>query len=358
MTPYVQQRVGIVVAAYNAESYLAESLRSVIAQTFDRWECVIVDDGSTDGTASVARAFSDADGRFRLVEQTNQGTPTARNNGLAVLADAVTSVAFLDADDTWLPDALETLTAALDDHAEAVGVYGLAEYLDSEGRPLAPGRHPAGQRARRRMGRFDLVDLPTADPYTFESLIISGTMWPTAIGLHRRAAVDRVGGFDPHLRQVQDWDLYLRMSRSGPFVPVDHQVAWYRQHATNVTHRSDRVAFYSLQVRRKAFDSGEDTHAQHVLSRRVWRRLVFRWTVWTAEAGLRHLRRWQLGSAAAALLAVVRFLPTLIVGRPSRPERQLASTIARYVSGRAFNPRIPPSPESAPAGPPAGGPGG
>lgn len=337
-------RVGVVVAAYNAAPFITESLQSVVDQTVSDWECVVVDDGSTDATADRAREFAATDSRFRLVEQPNLGTPTARNNGLAELSDDVTSVTFLDADDTWLPDALETLTAALAAHGDAVGVYGLAEYSDAEGRPFSPGRHPAGQRARRRMGRFDLEDLPTAAPYTFESLIVSGTMWPTAIGLHRREVVDRVGGFDPALRQVQDWDLYLRMSRSGPFEPVDRQVAWYRQHSTNVTHRSDRVAFYSLQVRRKAFDSGEDTHAQHVLSRRVWRRLVLRWSVWTAQAAAAHLRHREPAQAAEALLAVGRFVPTLVAGRPHRPDRRLAATIARYVSERAFNPRVSPDP--------------
>ena len=103
-------RIGIVTPAFNVAPYIGDTIRSVLDQTHRDWTMVVVDDGSTDGTASVVQAFSDP--RLKLISQTNAGVSAARNCGAAALQDC-DSVLFLDGDDTLAPFALATLAAAL-----------------------------------------------------------------------------------------------------------------------------------------------------------------------------------------------------------------------------------------------------
>ncbi len=107
-------RLSIVVPVYNVELYLDECLESIAAQTFDDFEVVIVDDGSTDASAVIAKNFAERDQRFRVVLQKNAGLGAARNVGFRHLAEGTEYVAFVDSDDTMPPYAYEKLIAALD----------------------------------------------------------------------------------------------------------------------------------------------------------------------------------------------------------------------------------------------------
>src|ERR1039458_9631138 len=104
-------RVGMLAHAWNVGPWIADAIRSVIAQTHTNWRMVVVDDGSTDATASLAAGFPDD--RLTLPRQANAGVSTARNRGLAALDASADAVLFLDADDWLAPDALARLVAAL-----------------------------------------------------------------------------------------------------------------------------------------------------------------------------------------------------------------------------------------------------
>src|SRR5215204_696893 len=107
----MQHLVSVIMPAYNAGRYIAESVRSVQAQTFGGWELVVVDDGSADDTGEVVRRFAAADARVRYVRRPNGGQAAARNTGLAEARAPF--VAFLDADDLWLPEKLEAQLAVM-----------------------------------------------------------------------------------------------------------------------------------------------------------------------------------------------------------------------------------------------------
>ncbi|MEZ0089295.1 glycosyltransferase family 2 protein [Streptacidiphilus sp. EB129] len=107
-------RLSVVVPIYNVESYLQECLDSIAAQTFDALECVMVDDGSTDGSAAIAEAYAEADPRFRLVRQENQGLGAARNTGWRHVGEGTEYLAFVDSDDVLPPKAYELMIASLD----------------------------------------------------------------------------------------------------------------------------------------------------------------------------------------------------------------------------------------------------
>ncbi len=119
--------VSVVIPLYNKGPYIARALNSVLAQTFQDFEVIVVDDGSTDDGAAVVRGFDDP--RIRLIQQENQGVSAARNRGIE--AARAELVAFLDADDEWLPRFLETIMCLRRKFPEA-GVYGTAYHIMAE----------------------------------------------------------------------------------------------------------------------------------------------------------------------------------------------------------------------------------
>jgi glycosyltransferase involved in cell wall biosynthesis len=254
----------VVIAAYQAERYLDAALASVRSSELGSWECVVVDDGSTDGTAAVVAAHAGEDGRVRLVRQPNGGVSAARNRGLAELSPEVEWVNFLDSDDLLVPDGLVTLMGVAAQRPDAVGVSGWAELIDDAGEPVDPGAHRRVQTTRRRHRglRVEMLD-PEADA-TFASLAIHGTIWPPATAVLRRSVIDAVGGFDPALRSQEDWDLTLRMARHGPIAAVDRQVAWYRRHEANATRDLGRYLRTSAAVRAKTWRDPANTRAQKI----------------------------------------------------------------------------------------------
>lgn len=296
--------VGIVVPAYDVERWIGETLRSIQDQTFGDWCCVVVDDGSHDRTAEVVRAVAADDPRIRLVRQPNGGLPAALNTGLAALPTCGYA-AFIDGDDVWLPQALETLVAALDRRQDAVGAYGLAEYIDEEGEPLHPGLHPERQRWRREIRGRRLVRQPVAADATFATMAVVGPIWPPAVALHRMEAVRAVGGFDTFHRAVGDWDLYLRLSRSGPYVAVDEQVAGYRRRGANMTCHHDDIMFECDQVRRRAWESADNTADQRRDVLWAWRRLEARQVLVLGRHAVRSCSRRCWSSAAEAAVGVL-----------------------------------------------------
>ncbi|MDH6144966.1 MULTISPECIES: glycosyltransferase family 2 protein [Kitasatospora] len=108
-------RLSVVVPVYNVERYLEECLDSIAAQTFADFECVMVDDGSTDSSAAIAEAYAAKDARFRLVRQQNKGLGAARNTGWRNLAEGTEYLTFVDSDDTLPPHAYQLMISTLDE---------------------------------------------------------------------------------------------------------------------------------------------------------------------------------------------------------------------------------------------------
>lgn len=129
-------KVTVVIPLYNTERFIADALESVLAQTFTDWECVVVNDGSTDRSAEIVARYVEQDPRIRLVHQPNQGVCAARNTGAAHASPDSEYLFFLDADDMLEPEALERLVAYLEAHPE-VGLVGCQfTRIDAEGKPM------------------------------------------------------------------------------------------------------------------------------------------------------------------------------------------------------------------------------
>jgi glycosyltransferase involved in cell wall biosynthesis len=201
-------RVSVLIPAYNAERHLGRALESVAAQTYADWEAIVVDDGSTDATSSIAQGFPDE----RIVSArspVNQGLAATRNLALARAQGDL--VALLDSDDAWLPTYLEEQVALHD--ATGAAIVCCDAYLERDGHRL-PERY--GDRFGRPSDHVDVVELVRTNPI-FISVVLT------------RSVVDEVGRFDERLRSVEDLDLWLRIVERG------YRVA-YNPHALVVYH--------------------------------------------------------------------------------------------------------------------------
>lgn len=312
--------VGVVMAAHNTGLFIEVALRSLMQQSYQQWHCVVVDDGSTDDTAAVVGRLAAAEPRVTLVQQANTGISGARNAGLTAMPVAPTFLHFLDSDDWLAQDALAVLVAAALARPDAVGVYGLAELADEAGEALMPGFHVSRQQDRRRTRGWRTEPLATDADSTFADLVMYNPVWPAAVGLHRRSIVEAAGRFDSSLSEQEDWDLFLRMSRSGPFAPVPEIVAHYRRHGSNLTGNALRNHLSRERVIRRAFRDPENTRTHRALLVRASRRLRLA----NAKVGTSALRgavatrRW--ATAGRAVLGIGWTLLTVIPSRPPAPQ--------------------------------------
>jgi glycosyltransferase involved in cell wall biosynthesis len=174
--------VSVVVPVYNGERFLGEALDSVLAQDYEPLELIVVDDGSTDASATVAESHG-----VRVLKQNNRGVAAARN--AALQASAGELIAFLDQDDLWLPEKLETQVSFLLEHAEVGLVYSHAELLVEQGARLPGWLHGYTDRA-----------MPGYLPSTL---------------LSRRAVFEAVGPFDSSYTVGSDSDWLLRVKDAG-----------------------------------------------------------------------------------------------------------------------------------------------
>ncbi|MFV1987405.1 MAG: glycosyltransferase [Gemmatimonadota bacterium] len=198
--------VSVVIPARNAAATIGATLDSIRAQTFDRWEVVVVDDGSTDDTASIVEEVVSADPRFRLLSQPPIGVSAARNR--AIEAARFPWLLFLDADDTVAPGLLEAATdrVAADVRLDLVHVGWATRFPDGAVHVQAP---------------------PAAGEDLFTRAVHS-CPFPIHTAIVRRDLVREVGSFDTTLKTSEDWDLWIRCGRAGAQVAyVDEVLSLY-----------------------------------------------------------------------------------------------------------------------------------
>jgi peptidoglycan/xylan/chitin deacetylase (PgdA/CDA1 family) len=222
-------RISVVVPAHDAAATLPEALDSLLAQTYEDWEAVVVDDGSTDATVAVAERYAGRDSRIRVVRRAQGGASAARNTGVAAARGEW--LLLLDADDWLLPHALRTLVDVAGAHEGADAAFGLATRVRASGDAVVD----------EFGGRDNLFRT-------------AGRTCPFAIhgGIVRRSLVERVGGFDVSLRTCGDWDLWQRVIRAGARIAlVDEVVAAYRLRPHSLSLDARQVLRDGLEVIRR-----------------------------------------------------------------------------------------------------------
>jgi glycosyltransferase involved in cell wall biosynthesis len=242
--------IGIIVPVYNGARYLKATLQSVVAQSHAQWRLLIVDDGSTDDSTSIAESFAHDD-RVRVIRQPNAGVSAARNRGFAELGADITHVVFLDADDVWEPDALQTLWTAALQSPYAPAVYGLARAITADGLVVDDQSLERFQRDRRGVTPRGLVLRGPDEPTDFAVEVYHDVIATLGTVLFRRAALQQSGLFDTTLRCWEDWDLFLRICLIGPMMFHDRLVLGKRGHDTNLSGDQGAMIDGARRVRRK-----------------------------------------------------------------------------------------------------------
>lgn len=216
--------VSIVIPAYNAERFIGGTLNSALAQTYRRLEILVVDDGSTDGTAGIVRAMAALDNRVRLLSQGNAGVAAARNRGLREARGEF--FAPLDADDLWHPRKielqLETFRTADPDVAL---VYSWSSIIDEEGRVR-------GQ-----------VSTARPEGHVLPDLVAHNFIGNGSVPLVRTAVARSVGGYDESLRRCEDHKFHLAIAEQWAFAVVPKILVGYR-------HTNDSLSMNVERLRR------------------------------------------------------------------------------------------------------------
>lgn len=301
-------RVSIVTPAFNAARFLAETLDSVRAQTFSDWEMIVIDDGSTDGTAALAEGYAAArDGRIRVVTQPNAGVANARNRGVEAMSAADAGFAiFLDHDDFWENDALESLRRPLLEDPALAAAHGLALQVDHRGKPFENGEGGTLDYDRRKLIRrgrgYRPVTCARTEPTSFAVQVYDGCICTPGLMLIRRSALERAGRFDPDLAPCDDWDMWLRLSLLGDIAFVDRVVLFWRQHDANASWNRQGMHRALSQIRRKTISLPGLTPEQRQMAYLRYRRQfvsVFRQNArdsarWAGD-------EWRKGRIAAGL---------------------------------------------------------
>ncbi len=305
----------VVIAAYNAADTLEEAIRSVLAQTRQDFEVIVVNDGSSDATAAIAGGFS-ADGRVQVCSQENAGPSAARNRGIAAAKGKYVSM--LDSDDLWLPDYLEQMGSALDEDPHAGFAYTDAWVLeDVSGRFLKETtaslrRHPP---------------TPISDEQFIAALLRHNFVHNSVTV--RRSVLEQVGGYKTDLSHGEDYELWLRIAISGfGAVRVAQPLAIYRFREGSLAHdqaaldRGVRIVYQTVLERHPASprvralaetrlrEMNRRTRRDVSARDRIRRRLD------EATRGAR--ARWRLQSSPPPRVAEV--FPWLGLGSPSSPQ--------------------------------------
>jgi glycosyltransferase involved in cell wall biosynthesis len=217
-------RVSVIMAVFNEERFLAEAVDSVLAQTFADFELIVSDDGSTDATVALADSFAQRDGRVRVLRaEQNQGKPFALNRALAVRRGEL--IAWLDGDDTMLPDKLALQVAALDADLDAAGCSHDAEMFQSEDGRVIGRFSRVANGGPLRSGGIELWFDPTYK------------MLPSATMI--RSSLCPPGGFDERLTFTNDWLFDIEVFRHGRCLALDEVLVRYRRHSDNFTTRAE-----------------------------------------------------------------------------------------------------------------------
>jgi glycosyltransferase involved in cell wall biosynthesis len=289
--------ISVVIPAYRAEPFLAQTLESVLSQTIADLECIVVDDGSDDGTRDIMADYARRDSRVCAIHQPNSGPSVARNRGFAARDGSAQFVSFLDADDVWEPDALELLTGALRADPSAAGAHGVARFIGAGGELVEPGQ--AERRTRNRLALLDgrIVKCAPGAPTTFGVLILRDILLTPGNLVVRAELVERIGGFDPQFHGNEDWDFALRLTAVAHLAFLDRPVLRYRKHAAAMsqgpgareTFERERVA-----IMRKLAEAPDLAEEQRRVVRRADGRVdaaESRFAGAEARASLRE-RRW------------------------------------------------------------------
>jgi glycosyltransferase involved in cell wall biosynthesis len=303
--------VSVIVPAYNAAAFIAETLGSALAQTYRDIEVIVVDDGSTDNTIEIVKSIGSRDHRIRLLQQRNGGVAAARN--YAIDQSRGTLVAPLDADDLWRPDKLAKQVAAMRSSDPDVGmVYAWSASIDQNGQVLAR----IGNYARHEGDIFPFL--------VFHNFIGNGSA-----PLIRRDAVLEAGGYDTTLStrggECEDLMLYLRVAERYRVIHVPAILIGYRVRHSSLSSNVQRMR----RGHELVLETMRARHPHIPAALLRWSRSFN-----CMNLSRRCLRRGKMRTAAWLLVCALAYDPMMLLEPTMR--RSLGRLIAQFVKSTRF----------------------
>lgn len=224
--------VSVIIPVYNGEKYIRCAIDSVLKQDYQSIEIVVIDDGSSDSTLQILNEYGD---KVSIYQQPNKGSAAARNLGIKMANG--TYIAFLDADDYWFPGKISAQMQAL----RATGcrmayTRFLFWHADTDNGWPDPASVLFQDRLAFKPGS------KVEPKWVYADLLLDCLVWTSTV-LIAKEELSRVGGFDEDLRKGQDYDLWLRLSRTIQMAYLDQVSALYRLHGESITHTPNSRCF-------------------------------------------------------------------------------------------------------------------
>ncbi|MEH1928971.1 glycosyltransferase [Nostoc sp.] len=229
--------ISVIIPAYNTEKTIKETIQSVLNQTFIDFELIVINDGSQDSTLEVVTQIQDP--RIKIFSYSNAGGNVSRNRGLDRAGGEF--VSFLDADDLWTPDKLQSQLKALQENVTAKVAYSWTDYIDTKGQFLFSGK---------RINENGNI---------YENLLLNNFLENGSNPLICKKALITLGGFDEFLSAAQDWDMWLRLASKFNFICVPSVQILYRISPNSVSCNLLRQEKSCLQVLERAYKERPST---------------------------------------------------------------------------------------------------
>jgi len=236
--------VSIIIPTFNYGGYISSTLDSIFKQGYQSWECIVVDDGSTDNTSGIVTGYAERDKRVIYIYQKNGGASKARNNGLSRAKGEY--IQFLDADDLLEHRKLQCHAQYLENNPEADIVYGSARYFRTE--------YP--NERRYSMTDIDAPWMPevSGSGKDIQQSLVEKNIMVVSAPLIRRRIIDRVGLFDGKLTPLEDWDYWFRCAINGgrfQYLNEAGTLSLIRWHPNSLSSDKSKLQKKELRLRHK-----------------------------------------------------------------------------------------------------------
>lgn len=244
--------ISVIIPLYNSEKTIRETLESVFQQTFSDFEIIAVNDGSKDSTLDIITSIQDP--RLKIFSYPNGGISVSRNRGLSHAQGEF--IAFLDHDDLWTREKLESQLKALQENPQAAVAYSWVDLIDEANQFIRP------------VPRTRVTD------NAYEKLLLSNFVHTASNPLIRKEALIKVGGFDESITGPDDWDLFLRLAASYQFVTVPQVQILYRMTTGAVSANVFKIEAAYLRMLERAFDRASES-LQHLKKKSLAKLYLF-----------------------------------------------------------------------------------
>lgn len=257
--------ISIIMPAYNAERFIASAIESVLQQTYPNWELLIIDDASTDNTAALVHRFQDCRIRYQAVERI--GSPAGvRNVGLRLTQGEF--IAFLDADDMYYPNALESLSEVLRENPRYTTVHGFQTCIDEHNAPLPSNIQLMAQPS----GGYKL---PPTYKSSLESVVMGYTISTLPAFMIRKSTINRIGLFNEELYGPEDYEFIIRLflDKKNGIYCLPNYVYKYRIHINSLTkspHHCEKLIDSHLKIMAWLFNHPAVPGALHLLKSKAY----------------------------------------------------------------------------------------